>query len=38
MSIHTRHLTSAEREAVVFQYMVETGYKPDGRLLDVSTQ
>ena len=37
MSIHGRNLRSAEREAVVFQYTVDTGDQPNGMLLYVNT-
>ena len=33
MSVHSRHLRSAEREDVVCQYEVYIGDQPNGRLL-----
>ena len=38
MSIQSINWRSAEREAVVCQYTVETGDQPNGRLLYVNTR
>ena len=38
MSIHGRNWRSAKWEAVVFQYTVDTGDQPNGRLFYVSTK